>query len=575
MMDQSANPENDQFPSEVKGTEPWKKRLVIIGAVAAGTSAAAKARRNDENLDIVLYDMDEHISYSGCGLPYYISGRVKSMAELTPRDPEFFWSRYRVRVLIRHQVMSVDPAARTLLVKDLATGETFSDHYDTLVLATGAKPVVPDLPGIASSHVFTLRNPSNALAIRRFIEERHPARGVIIGSGYIGLEMVESLSECGISLTVVEKMPQVCPWLDPDMAVHLAKYLDEKNIHVITGHAAAAIEPDAVILDDGSRLVSGLVILAAGIRPNTELARLCGIRLGPTGAIAVNNQMQTSDPGIYACGDCAESFSIVDGQPLYHALGTTANKTGRIAGDIIGGGCLAFRGVAGTGIFKVFDMTVATCGLKEQNARNCGFDVLASHTVKPDKSEYFGGKDMVIKTIVDRKTEKLLGVQIVGFAGVDKRMDVLVTAMTAGMRAPELEHLDLAYAPPFATTRDPVLYAGMILDDALHRGRELILAGDLLAASPESVQVVDARTSSQFQAGHIEHAVNMPHASLREQADQLDKDKPVVTYCNGGVTGNAAQNILLNHGFRKVYNLSGGFRQYKAVKPKVKKPEKT
>ncbi len=542
------------------------QRIVIIGAVAAGTSAAAKARRNDENAEIVIYEMDEHISYSGCGLPYYIGGKVARLDELTPRDPKFFRDKYEVEILVRHKVLSVDPAAQTLVVENLATGETFTDRYDVLVLSTGATSIVPPIPGVDLPQVFTLRNPRSAYAIRTYIEDHQPKTAVVVGSGFIGLEMVENLANIGIQVTVVEKLPQVCPFVDPDLALYVEETLVKKQVKVLTGVAATEIRPGSVNLDDGSTVDADLVILAVGVRPNTTLAREMGVALGSTGAIAIDRHMQTSVPAVYACGDCAESFSIIDGRPLYRPLGSTANKMGRIAGDVMTGGSLEFRGIAGTGIFQLFDRTIAASGLTEKQARDSGYDIVISHNIKPDKPEYFGGKEMVIKAIADRKTEHLLGVQIVGYAGVDKRMDVFVTAMTAGLAVSDLFHLDLAYAPPFATTKDPVLYTGMILDNALHRGRDIMTADDLMATSPDDIQVVDARVAKQYQEHHVEHALSMPHSSLREQMAALDKDKPVVTYCNKGTTGNAAQNILLNHGFRKVYNLSGGHKQYKACK---------
>ncbi len=555
---------------ERMSTDKSAKRIVIIGAVAAGTSAAAKARRNDEAAEIVIYEKDQHISYSGCGLPYYIGGKVEKLEELTPRDPEFFRSKYNVDVLIRHQVMSIDPQAKKLVVRNLADGTEFIDRYDALILSTGATSIVPQIPGVELPHVFTLRNPLSAKAIREAIEQGQPKTAVVVGSGFIGLEMVENLVHAGLNVTVVEKLPQICPFIDPDLAPYLEDCLVKNGVAVRTSVAAAEIRPSKVVLDDGTTIDADLVIMAVGVRPNTSLAQSIGVELGQTRAIAVNSKMQTSIPDVYACGDCTESFSVIDGQPLYRPLGSTANKMGRIAGDVVTGGSLEFRGIAGTGIFKVFDMAIAASGLNEKQARDSGYDIVISHNIKPDKPEYYGGKEMVIKAIADRKSEKLLGVQIIGYEGVDKRIDVFVTAMTAGMTVDDLFHLDLAYAPPFSTTKDPVMYTGMILDNALHRGRELITADVLMATDPESIQVVDARVAKQYQEHHVDHAVNMPHSSLREQMTGLDKEKPVVTYCNKGTTGNAVQNILLNHGFKKVYNLSGGHKQYKACKKNCK-----
>ena len=547
-----------------------KRRIVVIGAVAAGTSAAAKARRNEESAEIVLYEMDEHISYSGCGLPYYIGGRVEDLKALTPRDPAFFKSKYNVDVMTRHQVLSIDPAAKTLLVRHLADGSEFTDRYDILILSTGATSVVLPIPGVDHPNVFTLRNPISARSIRQYIEQQRPKTAVIIGSGFIGLEMVESLSHAGLQVTLVEKLPQICPFVDPDMAPYLHEYLEKKQVAILTGRAAVTINQTDLVLDDGTTLQADLVIMAVGIRPNVALARSMGVEIGSTGAIAVNEKMQTNVSDVYSCGDCTESFSVVDGRKLFRPLGSTANKMGRIAGDVATGGSLTFRGIAGTGIFKVFEMSVAASGLSEAQARESGYDIAVVHNIKPDKPEYFGGREMVIKAIADKKSEKLLGVQIIGYEGVDKRIDVFVTAMTAGLCVSDLFHLDLAYAPPFSTTKDPVLYTGMILDNALHRGRELLTADDLSALSPDEIQVVDARIEKQYGESHVDHAICMPHDTLRERMAALDKDKPVVTYCNKGTTGNAVQNILINNGFKKVYNLSGGHKQYQTCRRKGK-----
>ncbi len=546
------------------------KRIVIIGGVAAGTSAAAKARRNDENAEIVIYDLDEHISYSGCGLPYFISGKVEKLGQLTPRDAGFFKSKYRVDVLTRHQVVSINTMHKRLVVRNLIDQVEFTDHYDVLVLATGATSIMPPMPGIDNKQVFTLRNPNSALAIRRFIDAELPRTAVVVGSGFIGLEMVESFSQRGLSVTVIEKLPQICPLLDPDMAPHLSQYLEKQKITLITGQAVASIRSSSVVLDNGAEVSADIVMMAIGVRPNTALAQSIGAAIGPTGAIAVNNTMQTSLPDVYACGDCAESYSIIDNSKIYRPLGSTANKTGRIVGDAITGGSLTFHGIAGTGIFKVFEMSVAASGLNERQAREAGFDVEIIHNIKPDKPEYYGGQDMVIKAIADRASNKLLGVQIVGYEGVDKRMDVFVTAMTAGMKVQDLVHLDLGYAPQFATTKDPVIYTGMIFDGALSRGRDLATAEHLSPADPESLQIIDARTELQYKEGHIEHAISMPLETLRDRLSELDQEKSVVTYCNKGTTGNAAQNILINRGFKKVKNLSGGYRQYKINKKEEK-----
>ena len=545
-------------------------KLIVIGAVAAGTSTAAKARRNSEQAEITIYERDSYISYSGCGMPYFLGGEVERAEELTPRDPAFFRSKYNVEIKIGREVLAIDPAAKSVLVKNLATGEIFADGYDKLILALGARAATPPIPGRDKAHVFTLRNINDMLRIKTFLDERKPTTAAIIGTGFIGLEMCESFMRRGISVTLLEKLPQVTPGLDDDMAIHVEEHLKKSGVTVRTGVSIAEIAGDHVALADGTRVPAELVLLSTGVKPNTELAAAAGVSLGKTGAILVNERMETNLPDVYACGDCIEEMHIISRKQVYRPLGSTANKTGRIAGDCATGGTLAYRGTLGTGIFRVLGLSVGQTGLSEREARELGYDVVVCHNSKPDKPEYLGGKEMVIKAVADRTDGRLLGVQIVGEAGVDKRIDVFATAMSYGAKAEDLFYLDLAYAPPFATTKDPVLYTGMILENAIHGARPLMTAEELLArqSAGELVNIIDARIPAQYEKGHVDGAVSLPHATLREEAKKLDRNLTTVTYCNKGTTGNAAQNILLQMGFGRVYNLSGGMNQYRMVKKK-------
>lgn len=542
-------------------------RLIIIGAVAAGTSAAAKARRNSEEAEIVIYEKDSFISYSGCGMPYYIGGEVKSADELTPRDPAFFKSKYNVDIFTQHEVLSINPDKKIVEVKTLSSGEVFTDTYDKLIIATGARAVVPPIKGVDGANVFTLRNIGDMNRIKAFINTKSPKSAAIIGTGFIGLEVCENLKGLGIEVTMIEKLPQVTPGLDSDMAVYVKDHLIKNGITVLTDASANKISENSVVLSDGKSINADMVFLSTGVRPNTELAKPIGIELGIAGAIKVDEKMRTNLKDVYACGDCTEQFHVVTGKPVYRPLGSTANKTGRIAGDSSTGGNLEFRGILGTGIFKIFDMAVALTGLSEREAIDQGYDVEVCHNIKPNKPEYMGGKEMVIKGIADKATGRLLGVQIVGFEGVDKRIDVFVTAITFKAKVEDLFHLDLAYAPPFSTTKDPVMYTGMILDNAINKGRSLMTAQALeaLMQSGEKYALIDARAAAQYRKGHVETADNIPHAKLRDSVQKMDKDVVTVTYCNKGVTGNAAQNILINNGFKKVYNLSGGQKQFNKV----------
>jgi len=550
-------------------------RLLVIGAVAAGTSAAAKARRNDEDAEIVIYERDTHISYSGCGMPYYIGGVVENGEELTPRNPEFFRNKYNVDIRTQHEVLRIDKDNKELEIRNLVSGEVFTDHYDKLIMATGASSVIPPIKGNKLSHVFSLRNINDMYQIKHFMINKSPRKAVIIGSGFIGLELAENLKGMGMAVTVVELLPQVSPTLDADMAVMVEKHLEEKGVRVITGALAQEITEEEVLLSDGTRLDADLVILATGVRPNVKLALEAGIRLGETGAITVDRFMETSEKDIYAAGDCIEQYHVVTGKPVYRPLGSTANKTGRMAGNNASGGNLEFRGVLGTGIYKVFDLTVAQTGLSEIEAKKEGYDISVSHNIKPDRPEYMGGKEMVIKSVVDKTDGRLLGVQIIGEQGVDKRVDVFVALITFGAKVQDLFHLDLAYAPPFSTTKDPVMYTGMIQENAIFGNRPLMVSDDLdeLTGRGEKVVVVDARVRKQYEAGHVEEAMNLPHSEFREKLDEMDKDAVIITYCNKGTTGNAVQNILINRGFKKVYNLSGGHKTYSRYRLLKKKTE--
>lgn len=539
-------------------------RILVIGAVAAGTSAAAKARRNTEDAEIVIYEKDSYISYSGCGMPYFLGGEVASGKELTPRDPQFFKTKYNVDIHIGHEVLSIDKGKKTLEVKNLETGHVFTDTYDKLIIATGARSVIPPIKGKEKEHVFSLRNIGDMYKIKKFIDEKNPKKAVIVGTGFIGLELAENFKNIGIDVTMVEMLPQVTPGLDSDMAIYVEKALEKNGVSVITGNSANEIEDGKVILADKREVEADMVIIATGVRPNVDLAVAAGIELGSFGAIRVDTRMETSEKDIYAAGDCIEQYHLVTGKPVYRPLGSTANKTGRIAGNNAAGGDLEFRGILGTGIFKVFNLTVAQTGLSEKEALKEGYDISVSHNIKPNKPEYLGGKEMVIKSIADKKDGRLLGVEIVGEEGVDKRIDVFATLITFGAKVSDLVHLDLAYAPPFSTTKDPVMYTGMIQDNAIYGGRPLITADKLdeLMTSGVKYNLVDTRVKKQYDEKHIETAENKPHEVVRNVIEDLDKEAITITYCNKGTTGNAVQNILINKGFKNVYNISGGHKTF-------------
>ena len=549
-------------------------KIVVVGSVAAGTSAAAKARRNTETARITVYERDHDISYSGCGLPYFVGGEVETIDELTPRNGAWFKARYDVDVRTGHEVTAVDAAARTVTVRNLATEETFEDTYDELILATGVRSVVPPLPGVDLPGVFTVRNPSDARAIREWIEERQVRRAVVVGAGYIGLEMTEQLTERGIEVTVIEALGHAMPRMDADMSARVDAELRKHDVDLRLAARVAALEGDdggvtgvrVGSADDGDTVPTDLVIVSVGVRPNLELAQQAGVTIGPTGAIAVDRQGRTDVAHVWAVGDVAESFNLITDEPTWVPLGSTATKMGRITGDAITGGTLEHRGILGTSIVRVFDLAVAQTGLTEDQARAAGYDVEVLHNIKPDRPEYLGGKPLIIKAVADRASGRLLGAQAIGASGADKRIDVLATAITYGADVADLFHLDLAYSPTYATTKDPVHYTGMALDNAIRGRAPLITPADLerQRSAGEKVQVVDVRSAKDRAKGFVDGSVHIPLAELRTRADELDPAALTVTYCNKGVTGNAGQNVLRNLGFEQVYNLSGGHKNYQA-----------
>ncbi len=544
-------------------------KIIVIGSVAAGTSVAAKARRNTETAEITIYDRDEHISYSGCGIPYYLGTDIEEIDELTPRNAKWFKKRYNIDIHTKQEVLAVDVNKKQVTVKNLQTNEEYVDTYDKLVLATGASPIVPPISGVEKENVFSVRNIQNAAHIKQFMTMKQPKKAVIVGGGFIGIEVAESFLKLGMDVTLIDQEQQVMSSMDKDVTVWFEKYMKEKGVELLLGETVTNFAGDdvvtKVITASGKEIETDMVILSVGVRPNTALATQASIKLGDTGAIAVNNKMETSVENIYAVGDCAESFSRITGKKIYRPLGSTANKMGRIAGDSMTGGSLQFQGILGTGIFKFFDMSVAQTGLSEKEAIALGYDVEVLHNIKPNKPHYIQGSgEMVIKAIADRKDGRLLGVQIVGKEGVDKRIDVFATAISFGAKAEDLFHLDLAYAPPFSTTKDPVMYTGMALDNAMNQNRPLITPNQLQSRvnNGDNITIIDVRSKKDFEKSHVPGALHIPLGELREKATSLDKEISTVTYCNKGVSGNAGQNILINLGFKEVYNLSGGNKNY-------------
>lgn len=438
------------------------ERLVVVGGVAAGMSAAAKARRTRKDLEIVVYEQSAHVSYGACGFPYFIKGEIARVEELIARTPAQF-AEQGIRAAVRHRVLAIDPRAQSLRIRNLETGEEFTDRWDKLILATGGAASRPPLPGLDLPGIFTLRTVEDALAIRRWLTERRPARGVIVGGGSIGLEMAEALAAHGVRLEVVELLPQVLPSLDPEMAARAQEELAGQGVAVHLTRAVEAFEGNGrvqAVVAGGARMPADIVILSIGVRPSVGLAREAGIALGATGAVAVDDRQRTNLPGVWAAGDVAEAHHLVTGKPAYAPLGSTANKQGRVAGTNAAGGDERFLGIVGTAVVKVFDLTVAQTGLTETRARQEGREVGTVAVTANSRASYMpGAAPLHIKLVFERGSQRLLGAQMAGKEGVAKRIDVIAAALTAGWTTQELAALDLSYAPPFAPVWDPILVA--------------------------------------------------------------------------------------------------------------------
>lgn len=543
-------------------------KIVIIGAVAAGTSAAAKARRNNEDIEIKIFEQGKDISYSVCGLPYFIGEDYIERENLVPRTPKWFKDRFNIDILTNHRVEGIERDKKIIKVLNLETGENFEESYDKLILATGSIPMELDMESDVSMGDFKLKTVEDAEAIKKYIDEKRCKKALILGGGYIGLELCENLVKKGLEVSIIEKNNQISSSLDSDMAFYVEKHLVQKGIEIKKNTSISKIEKNKAYLENNEIIEADLLINATGVKANAFLGKKAGLLLGMKDAYVVNHSMQTSDEDIYAVGDCALTFNRISQKEDYLPLGSTANKTGRICGDIVTGGSVTFQGVLGTGIYKVFDLEVGRTGLGEKEAKNLGYDIEIIHNIKPNQTIYFeGSKEMIIKGIADRKSGKLLGVQIIGEKGVDKRLDVFATAIYYGGAVEDLFHIDLAYAPPFSTSKDPVAYTGMVLDNGIKK-KNLIMAPTELIENREEYIVIDVRSSSQYEKAHIEGAINISLKNIRKEASTLDKNKNYVVHCNKGVSGNAAQNILLNLGFDKVYNLSGGYKHFKNFEKK-------
>lgn len=545
-------------------------KIVIVGGVAGGATAAARIRRLDENAEILVFERSGYISYANCGLPYYIGDVITDPQDLTLQTPESFFTRFRVTMKVRHEVTALHPDRKTVSVKNLETGEEFEESYDKLILSPGAKPTQPRLPGVGLEKLFTLRTVEDTFRIKEYINTSHPKSAVLAGGGFIGLELAENLRELGMEVTIVQRPKQLMNPFDPDMASFIHSEMRRHGIRLALGHTVEGFEEKDggvdVLLKDEAPLHADMVVLAIGVTPDTALAKEAGLELGIKGSIVVNDRMETSVPDIYAAGDAVQVKHYVTGQDALISLAGPANKQGRIIADNICGGDSRYQGSQGSSVIKVFDMTAATTGINETNAQKAG---LATDTVilspMSHAGYYPGGRVMTMKVVFEKETYRLLGAQIVGYEGVDKRIDVLATAIHAGMKATQLKDLDLAYAPPYSSAKDPINMAGFMIDNIAKGSlRQWHLKDADSLPRDGSVTLLDVRTPGEYSRGHIEGFKNIPVDELREHLDEIEKEKPVYVICQSGLRSYIATRILEGNGY-EAYNFSGGFRFYDAV----------
>lgn len=546
-------------------------KVVIIGGVAGGATAAARIRRLDEKAEIVVFEKSGFISYANCGLPYYIGGTIEKESALTLQTPQSFYSRFRVDMRVHHEVTAINPDSKTVTVKNLSTGEVFDEGYDKLLISTGARPVKPSFDGIDSNRIFTLRTVEDTLKIKKYVTESKPKSAVIVGGGFIGIEVAENLRELGMSVTVIEAAQQLMSPFDSDMAAFIHAEIRKNGIQLmlntmVEGFANTESGID-VRLKSKDMLNADMVVMAIGVAPDTILAKNAGLTLGIKDSIAVNDRMETSHPDIYAVGDAVQIKNFVTGSDTLISLAGPANKQGRIAADNICGENSRYTGGQGSSVIKIFDLTAASTGINERTAAQSGlnFDKVILSPMS-HAGYYPGGKIMTMKVIFEKETYRILGAQIIGYDGVDKRIDVLATAIRAGMKAYDLAELDLAYAPPYSSAKDPVNMAGYITENIRNDVVKQWYYEDVENLIHDgSVTLLDTRTQTEYSRGHIEGFVNIPVDSLREKLNELDKKKPVYVICQSGLRSYIASRILAGNGF-DAYNFAGGFRFYDAVR---------
>jgi NADPH-dependent 2,4-dienoyl-CoA reductase/sulfur reductase-like enzyme/rhodanese-related sulfurtransferase len=537
-------------------------RLLIVGGVAGGATAAARARRISEDAEVTVLERGPYVSYANCGLPYFISRDIDKRSRLLLQTAEGFLARYRVQVKLRTEALEIDRAGKRVRARGPEGEQWFP--YDKLILAQGGNPVMPALPGGDAPHVFRLWTVPDMDRLHGYIEEQRPRTAVVVGGGFIGLEMAEAFRRRGLETTVVELLPTVMGVMDPEFGAQVAGALRQNGVQVVTGAGVKAVHPEerAVQLSDGRRLPADLVLFSVGVRPELALARAAGLEIGPAGGLLVDDRLRTSDPDVLAAGDMVEIAQRVSGRRVRVPLAGPANRQGRIAASNALGQDLRYSGALGTSVVKVFEKTAALTGLTEKAAREAGFAVGVAVIHKDHHAGYYpGAEELSLKLVYDRKTARLLGAQAFGGAGVDKRIDVLATALAGKLTVDDLAELDLAYAPPYSSANDPVNLAAFIAQNDLSGFSPLLTAAGLRAALASARQplVLDVRTRKEFAAGHLRGARNLPVDDLRQALDGLPRDRAIAIHCRSGFRGHLALRILAEHGFRELANVTGGF----------------
>ncbi|MFM8411349.1 MAG: FAD-dependent oxidoreductase [Alphaproteobacteria bacterium] len=542
------------------------KRVLIVGGVAGGASCAARLRRLDETAEIVVFDRGPHVSFANCGLPYFVGDVITEEKRLLVATAGLFRERFDIQVRTRHDVLSIDRAARTIRVRDLDAGTEREERYDALVLSPGAAPIRPEMPGIDLPGIFAVRTIPDSVRIRAWIDERKPARALVVGGGFIGLEMAENLVHRGLSVAVLEKLPQVMPPVDPEMAEPVREHLVSRGVEVLLGDGLSRFEPEGdrivAVTEAGARHAADLVILSIGVRPETGLARAAGLEIGPRGGIVVDARMRTADPAIWAMGDAVEVHDVVTGQEVVLPLAGPANRQGRVAAESIAGRLRPFRGVQATAVVGVLGLTVASTGASEKGLRRAGVTAYQKVWLHPGHHAgyYPGATPIHLKSLFSVPDGRVLGAQAVGLDGVDKRIDVIGTMIQMGGTVRDLAEAELCYAPQFGAAKDPVNLAGMIATNHL--------AGDMPLADWERLDaglLVDVREPAEFESGHLAGAINLPLSQLRVRHGELPRDREVTVYCQVGQRGYYATRFLRQHGVA-ASNLSGGFTTWKALR---------